>query len=57
MRWFKCLLRRHDWHLTYDHETKVTERECRRCGAYKRGTDTDPTAKGIISGIGGSGGG
>jgi len=57
MRWFRCLLRRHDWHSTYDHETKVTEWECRRCGAYKRGTSTDPAAKGIISGIGGSGGG
>jgi hypothetical protein len=57
MRWLKCLLRRHDWHSTYDREAKVTESECRRCGAYKRGSATDPTVKGIISGIGGSGGG
>lgn len=30
-----CLFRRHDWHTEYNHETKRTAWECRRCGAYK----------------------
>lgn len=49
---FTCLFRRHDWHSAYDRETKDTVWECRRCGAVKRGSSTDPTVKGIIYGGG-----
>jgi len=30
-----CMLRRHDWHSEYDHESRRTEWRCRRCGLHK----------------------
>ena len=30
-----CLIRRHQWHKVFDHETKKTWLECRRCGRRK----------------------
>ena len=30
-----CLLRRHDWHSEYDHESRHTNWTCRRCGLHK----------------------
>jgi hypothetical protein len=53
MQWHKCLFRRHDWHSTYDRETEMTWWRCRRCGATKRGSGTDPAVKGIFWGLGG----
>jgi hypothetical protein len=29
------MLRRHDWHSEYDHESRRTEWICRRCGLHK----------------------
>jgi len=53
MRRHKCLFRHHDWHSTFDRETEMTWWTCRRCGATKRGSGTDPAVKGIFWGLGG----
>jgi hypothetical protein len=39
MRRLRCLFRRHQWGSVYDHETRRTTWQCRRCGAMKVTTD------------------
>jgi hypothetical protein len=39
MRRLRCLFRRHQWGSEYDHESRRTTWECRRCGAKKFTSD------------------
>ena len=42
LKWFVCLVRRHDWFTWYDSEMRRNRTVCQRCGGEKsRMVDSD----------------